>query len=84
MSNSIFFRHHLSDEEVDQVADLMLDRERLEWMAKHYAAFQPSDMQMCVIYWDHSKAGWLETKLHDNWRDAIDEAMQALGGQQDE
>lgn len=60
---------------LEENAELLKDRERLEWMIKNEASVYWVDDCAYSVSWDG------ENVMHHNWRDAVDEAMAENGGE---
>jgi hypothetical protein len=56
--------------------ELKLDRKRLEWLAINNARIWLQDGWYDI----HDNGGTCIVSMKDNWRDAIDEAMEATDG----
>jgi hypothetical protein len=65
--------------EMQDVMDMVADVRRLEWMAKGYRVINKIDNgyhKGYIVEWDFEWECYKEgTNFHDDWRDAIDEAM---------
>lgn len=71
-------RYRKALESIKALPSLEKDRARLEWMARDPdTSVQKLESGKYSVHWWANR--WKETNAHDNWRDAIDEAMTKQG-----